>query len=61
MIAMICFLCASEVEITETDLGRTWRCECGRTHGVELNSGALDLGLLEPEQVPDGSPEYGVG
>lgn len=58
MIDMICFLCASEVEITESYLGRSWRCECGRTYGCELNEGALDLGLISPPSAPgtDESP-----
>jgi hypothetical protein len=47
-LAMACFLCASEAEITESTMGRSWRCECGRTHGVQLNEGALDVGITPP-------------
>lgn len=51
MMSATCQICHTAVTETVTDLGATYRCDCGRTHGCVLNTGGLDLG------VPKVSPE----
>lgn len=59
-----CAICGTHLVVTYNDNGESWRCECGRTAGVRLNKGALDLGIdtlagraMESLVVDDPMPE----
>jgi len=43
---MICHLCQTETVDTVTSLATSFRCQCGRTHGVRFH----ELGTLEWER-----------
>lgn len=52
-ILFTCAVCAEPVIRHEKrDGSATWSCACGRTHGISLATGELDIGLVSPPMHP---------